>query len=390
LRSDPFGAFVRNAAVEIAGSAAGPLAGLTFAVKDAFDIRGYVTGVGNPDWLRTHPPAASTGWAVQTLLDAGASLVGKTQTDELTYSLNGENIHYGTPVNPRAPDRIPGGSSSGSAVAVAGGLVDFSIGTDCGGSVRAPASFCGIYGMRPSHGRISVEGVFPLAPSFDTVGWFAPNAKLLERVGRVLLGESDEPARMNRLLLAQDAFDWSGDEVIRALRPAVERLESIVGSRETITVAPDSLATWFEAFRLLQGAEIWANHGAWIRSVNPNIAPDIRARFEWTSTIRPQQVAESQLVRDRVTERMRGLLGADTVLCLPTTPGIAPLLSLTGEELLDFRSKALSMLCIAGLARLPQINLPVGTIDGCPCGLSIVGAQGSDAQLLRLAAEMAG
>jgi amidase len=391
LRSDPFGAFVRDTSVEIAGEATGPLAGLTFAVKDAFDIRGYVTGVGNPDWLRTHSPAESTAWAVQTLVNAGANLVAKTQTDELTYSLNGENIHYGTPINPRAPDRIPGGSSSGSAVAVAGGLVDFSIGTDCGGSVRAPASFCGIYGMRPSHGRISVDGVFPLAQSFDTVGWFAPNAKLLERVGRVLLEESGAPASTKRLLLAQDAFDWSGDDVVSALQPAVEKLKSIVGGQsEAIAVAPEGLPQWFEAFRLLQGAEIWANHGAWIRAVNPNIASDIRARFEWTSTISPQQVAESQVVRDRVTERMRDLLRGGTVLCLPTTPGIAPLLSLTGAELLDFRAKALSMLCIAGLARLPQINLPVGTIDGCPCGLSIVGAHGSDAQLLRLAVELAG
>ena len=137
----------------------------------------------------------------------GASIVGKTQTDELTYSLNGENIHYGTPINPRAPGRIPGGSSSGSAVAVAGELVDFALGTDCGGSVRAPASFCGIYGMRPSHGRISVAGVFRLAPSFDTVGWFARDAGLLARVGRVLLPASAEPVSLQRLLIANDAFD---------------------------------------------------------------------------------------------------------------------------------------------------------------------------------------
>ncbi len=115
-------------------------------------------------------------------------MVGKAITDELTYSLNGENIHYGTPVNPKAPGRIPGGSSSGSAVAVAGELADFALGTDCGGSVRAPASFCGIYGMRPSHGRISTAGVFRLAPRFDTVGWFARDGRLLELRGPGAVG----------------------------------------------------------------------------------------------------------------------------------------------------------------------------------------------------------
>lgn len=387
---DPFGAFVRDSAVALAGASSGPLTGLNFAVKDALDVRGYRTGVGNPDWLRTHPPATSTAWAVQALLDAGADLVGKTQTDELTYSLNGENIHYGTPINPRAPGRIPGGSSSGSAVAVAGGLVDFSIGTDCGGSVRAPASFCGLYGMRPSHGRISVAGVFPLAPSFDTVGWFAQNAKVLEDVGRVLLEERVDPVPAKRLLLAKDVFDWSGEDVARVLQPAVERLETTLEmSAASISVAPDGLATWFEAFRLLQGAEIWAEHGAWIRAVNPNIAPDIRARFEWASTITRQQVVESKALRDRVTARMQELLRGDAVLCLPTTPGIAPPVSMPNDQLADFRARALSMLCIAGLAGLPQINLPFGALEGCPCGLSIVGAHGTDAQLLRLATKMA-
>ena len=169
---DPFGAFIKNEDIRIPEAATGPLEGLTFAVKDNFDIKGHVTGAGNPDWLRSHEPAASTAPAVQMLLEAGASLVNKTIMDELAFSLNGENIHYGTPVNPAAPNRIPGGSSSGSASATAGRLVDFALGTDTSGSVRVPASYCGLFGIRTTHGAISTQGVVPLAPSFDTVGWF--------------------------------------------------------------------------------------------------------------------------------------------------------------------------------------------------------------------------
>lgn len=131
---------------------------------------GYVTGFGNPDWARTHPPAKTTAPTVLALLRAGATSVGKTVMDEMAYSINGENAHYGTPKNPCASDRIPGGSSSGSAVAVGANLVDFSLGTDTGGSVRVPAAFCKIHGFRPSHGVVSVDGVIPMAQSFDTVG----------------------------------------------------------------------------------------------------------------------------------------------------------------------------------------------------------------------------
>jgi amidase len=388
IENDRLGAFVRGNPVAIAGAASGLLAMLEFGLKDAFDVRGYRNAAGNPDWLRTHPPTVRTATVVDQLLAAGANLVGKTLTDELTFSLNGENIHYGTPVNSKAPDRIPGGSSSGSAAAVAGELVDFAIGTDCGGSVRAPASFCGIYGMRPSHGRISVDGVFPLAPSFDTVGWFARDAKLLQRVGQVLLPVDASPKQFRRLLIASDAFAWSGGPTIDALQLAVDGVESHFNSIEKISVAPNGLTPWFEAFRILQGAEIWAEHGDWIRAVNPNLAPGIRERFEWTSTISAADVADAQPIRDKATNRMHELLGDDAVLCLPTTGVIAPLLNLPADDLAPFRSRAMSLLCIAGLARLPQINLPLATLNGCPLGLSIIGPHAADLELLELAARL--
>ena len=165
------GAFVpHDLPAPIAGAAEGPLAGLTVAVKDMYDIAGARTGGGNPDWLAAHPPAASHAAVIRRLLERGATVIGKTVCDEFFFSVTGANAHYGTPVNPRTPGRLPGGSSSGSAAAAAAGACDFALGSDTGGSVRVPAAFCGLYGIRPTHGRIDMTGAMPMAPSFDVPG----------------------------------------------------------------------------------------------------------------------------------------------------------------------------------------------------------------------------
>ena len=386
--NDKLNAFCRYTHVELPGSHTGPLAGLSLAVKDVFHIRGHRTGAGNPDWFQTHPAAETTSPAVQRLLDAGAHIIGKTHTDELAYSLNGENIHYGTPVNPTAAGRIPGGSSSGSAAAVAGGLVDFAIGTDCGGSVRLPASYCGIFGFRPTHGRIPLDEIVPLASSFDTVGWFARDAQLLEKVGRVLLDDHTAAPPPRQLLLATDAFTLAGDAVTATLQPAVTKLCETLGPAKSITVSPEGLSEWMQLFRVIQGAEIWANHGAWINEVQPTFGTGIRERFEWTATIQQEDVVAAREKREQVAAHMDAILGEDTVLCLPTAPGIAPLRDTPSAELEAFRAQALSLLCIAGLARLPQVNLPLASLDGCPIGLSLIGQRGADMLLLQLVASL--
>src|SRR4029434_10623636 len=218
------------------GASHGPRLGLTFAVKDIYDIAGHRTGFGSPDWLRTHGPATRTAPAVQRLLDTGTHLIGKTHTDELTWSLTGENAHYGAPVHVNAPGRVTGGSSSGSASAVAAGVVDFAVGSDTGGSVRLPASFCGILGIRPTHGRIPLHGVGPLDPSFDTCGWFACDAGVFERVGRTLLRDDTPAPHPARLLIAQDALDVVGEMVTDALRSALDKVAALVGTVEPVTV----------------------------------------------------------------------------------------------------------------------------------------------------------
>ena len=385
LERDTIGAFCRHTHVEVAGAASGPLAGLTCGIKDLYDIAGHQTGFGSPDWLATHGPAAGTAPTVQCLLDAGAQILGKTHTDELAYSLNGENPHYGTPVNVNAPGRIPGGSSSGSAAAVAAGLVDFALGSDTGGSVRAPAAFCGIFGVRPTHGRLSLDGACALAPSFDVAGWFARDAALLERVGRVLLADDKAAPPPGALLFAQDGFALLGDAVAKAFEPVVERVIAVLGKPRNVTVAKEGLPQWFQVFRKLQGAEAWAQHAVWIARAKPRLGPGVRERFEWAATITAGEVAPLQERREEIARRMADLLKDNAVLVLPTVHAIAPLRNTPTAELDEFRGRAMSLLCIAGLARLPQISLPLAKFNGCPLGLSLVAARGNDTMLLDIA-----
>lgn len=389
--ADPLNCFVPHDGPPIAGAATGPLAGLEFALKDIFDTAGRVTGCGNPDWLRTHVPAKANAPVVDRLLGAGAAMIGKTLTDELAYSLQGENFHYGTPRNSAAPDRIPGGSSCGSVAAVAGKAADFSIGSDTGGSVRVPASLCGVFGMRPTHGRISLAGAMPLAPSYDTVGWFARSAALLERVGDRLLDGADRKLAPRRLLTMAEGFAIADPAVRAALAPAVAALADLLGGvREVSLVGGEAgLKELMLTFRMIQAREIWGQHGHWIETAKPKFGPEIGARFAWAKSMTELPPAGEAERREAFTKQMADLLEQGDVLCFPTAPSIAPPKGQTLEASQHFRDRTLSLTCIAGLARLPQINLPVAWVDGAPVGLSIMMAQGTDRALLALARRVA-
>ena len=383
---DPVGAFCRANHVALKGAGEGPLEGLAFGAKDVFHIAGARTGFGSPVWLATHEPPAETATAVKRLLDAGADLAGKTHTDEMAYSLTGENVHYGTPVNARAPERIPGGSSNGSAAAVTGGLVDFAIGTDCGGSVRLPASYCGIFGMRPTVDRVPLDGVIPFGPPFDVAGWFARDARVLEKVGRVLLDDDSEPAAPRRLLRATDAFDMVDPAVTGALERAVESVAALIGTVEDVTVAPGGLGDWFETFRVLQAASIWANHGAWIMQTRPDFGPGVRERFEWAEALDARDVDSAKKRYEAIRARIVQVIGEGDILCLPTSPRVAPPKNTPVNDLeIRYRHQAMHLLCIAGLGGLPQISLPMAELEGLPLGLSLNGPRGADMQLLGLA-----
>jgi amidase len=313
-------------------------------------------------------------------------MVGKTHTDELAYSLTGENIHYGTPVNPRDPQRIPGGSSNGSAAAVAGGLVDFALGTDCGGSVRLPASYCGLLGMRPTHGRVPLDGVIPFGPSFDVCGWLARDPDVLARVGRVLLADHAPAAPLQRLLVATDAFAMVDQRVRETLYAAIARVSAVVGATREVIVSAEGLQAWMEVFRVIQAFEIWSHHGSWIQEVQPTCGPGVRERFAWAATVTPKQATAARQKRAQIMTRLQELIAADAVLCLPTSPRIAPFKN-TATDLIEvtYRQQAMCLLCIAGLGGLPQVSLPLAMLDGLPLGLSLVGTRGADTALMELA-----
>jgi amidase len=390
LDADPARAFLPYPPVKTPHAASGPLAGLTFAAKDLFDVAGYPTGGGSPHVLAMSGVKTRTAATVQRLLDVGARFVGKTHTDELAFSLNGKNAHFGTPVNGAAPDRIPGGSSSGSASAVSHGLCDFALGTDTGGSVRGPASHCGLFGLRPTHGRVSLEGCLDLAPSFDSCGFFARTSDIFLRVGEVLLGADPAPLPASpRLLLAADGFAMLSTDVRGALAPIVKAAEDLFGKAEVVEATSDGFEPLYWAFRHMQSREAWAVHGAMIERYRPPLGPGVAERFAFGKGITDAQVADAQTTRARFRERFAGLLGSDGVMLLPTMPDIAPLLSETEDRLDDYRNRALYLLCLAGLAGFPQVSLPLASRDGAPLGLSLIGPAGSDLSLIRFGSRLA-
>src|SRR5438477_11431875 len=310
--SDDIGAFVSGQRFRIEGRAGGPLSGLTFAAKDLFDVAGHPTGGGNPDWARTNPVPERHAWAVQRLLDAGADLIGKTITDEVSLGILGENPFYGTPTNPRAPGHVPGGSSSGSAAAVAGGLCDAALGTDTGGSVRVPASFCGLYGIRPTHGRIDVAGMMAQAPTSDTTGWFARDAATFDKVSAVMLGEEIPHVLPTSLVVAVDTFGFADANVAAALQPLVQRLAALIGhSREDI-MAPQGLSVWARAQRSLQPVEAYDTFKAWLDQRNPRFAFSVAKNLVMGSMIPESERSWANLMRQEARGRMAHLLPEGT------------------------------------------------------------------------------
>ena len=394
--NDTLNAFCTDSDAYIPGGD-GVLAGLTFAAKDIFDVAGYVTGCGNPAWKATHRPADATAWVVRRLVAAGATMVGKTITDELTRGIFGENVHYGTPVNPRAPGRVPGGSSSGSAAAVAGGLVDFALGSDTGGSVRVPASFCGLYGLRPTHGRIPLEGMLLQAPSYDTIGWFARDAATFSQVGAALLTPESSadgaPNRPRRLLVAEDAFELALPEARPALDAAVERIGALFDSVASLRLSPTSLVEWSEQQQVLQSREAWESVRHWIDRVNPAFSFEVSDRYVMARSVTDAQVAAAQAGREAIIARMNEVFQdgdtGDTVVVLPTTIGPAPPTGQWVSERHTLRLRNSALTSIAGNTGRPQLSLPLVEMDGLPVGLSLLGNRGADEGLLMLAEAIA-
>lgn len=383
---DHVGAWVPHGRFTIDGAPSGPLKGLSFAVKDLFDVAGRPTGAGNPAWLSSHAVPERSSPLVEQLLAAGATLVGKTLTDELAYSINGDNVHYGTPVNSAAPDRVPGGSSSGSAAAVAARLCDFALGTDTGGSTRVPASYCGIWGLRTTHGLLSREGMVPLNPSFDTPTWLAHDAATFLEVARVLLPAS--PVQFTRVLLLEDALGQA-DQAFHA--PALQMFEALSAGRAALrTVATsgggtDQLDTWRQTYITASAREAWQAHGDWISRHAPGFGPAVAARFAIASDISPEAAAQAVARQAGIRASVRALLGASGIAVIPSAASVAPRLDASGAEVDAVRARTFRITCVAGLAGLPQVSLPFLSAAGLPVGISLLGPAGSDLALVELA-----
>lgn len=388
------GAFVERFTLEPTGT--GPLDGLTFAIKDIMDVAGRVTGCGNPTWAATHPPAVTHAVCVDQLLAAGATAIGKTVTDQLAFSLLGENYFFGTPVNVRAPDRVPGGSSSGSASAVAAGLCDFALGSDTGGSVRFPASNCGLFGMRPTLGRTCLSGIMPLASTFDTIGVFARDVDVFCRAMSVLLG-GDVPDTVTPRVIhfLTEGFDGADDDVRHALAHPVEELRHrFDGQDSSVTqwvgaTREPCLLDFADIYRVVMPAEGWSSFGAWLDATQPELGPQMEETIAMARSIdRKQKLPEMISRREELATRLAGALGPTDVICMPTSPTLAPI---KGSPIRrdqgqgGYYPRSLSFTGLAGVARLPQISLPLGEANGVPIGLSLIGARNADLWLLALA-----
>jgi amidase len=386
---DTVGAFVPGVSLRIEGREGGPLAGLDFAAKDLFDVAGLTTGGGNPDWGSDNAVPTTNAWAVQRLLDGGATLVGKTITDEVSLGILGDSAFFGTPTNTRAPGHVPGGSSSGSAAAVAAGLCDTALGTDTGGSVRVPASFCGLYGIRPTHGRLPLDGMMAQAPSSDTAGWFARDAATFAKVSQAMFATTtskDLPQGLpKRLLIAEDAFAFADPGVRDALASMVDQLARLIGEVSRETMAPQGLSVWSKAQRTLQPAEAWRTFKPWIERDNPRLAFSVARGLLQGAAIGEADLAWADLLRREARGRLTTLLAPGTILCLPTTPFAAPRIERSLAYQTPLRDRISCLCCHGGLTGVPQVSIPGGEIDGRPIGLSIIAAHGADETLVAVA-----
>ncbi len=378
--------------LDLAPVRSGPLDGLRFTVKDNIDIAGHRTSFGSPAWRDAHPAPVHNALCVDQLLAAGAHCVGKTVADEFTYSLDGESQFFGTPRNAKAPDRVPGGSSSGSAASVANGLAEFSIGTDSGGSVRVPASLCGVWGMRPSLHRISEAGVLPFMPSVSTVGVLAERFTYLDAVTRILLRSGSKPAApLQRLLVLTDALEIADTSVSQAVNATLDRLAQQAGitlepirfSELTGTDLPLSACN-LEALRDLQTAEFQSTVDNWIETEKPELSFTFSMAYGNVKSFDRIAALDSLVRSERLFEAINAALPEGTVTCFPTTPVIAPLKGSlnTLDAVTAFYDPTMTITAFSGVGRLPEISAPLLTVDGCPVGLSFAAGHYRDEFLL--------
>jgi amidase len=386
---DTVGAWVPHGRFSLPATSEGSLSGMTFAVKDLYHIAGIPTGAGNPTWLSTHDTPQHTSPLVEQLRAAGASVAGKVITDELAYSLNGDNIHYGTPINVNAPGRVTGGSSSGSAAAVAARLVDFALASDTGGSTRVPASYCGIWGLRTTHGLLTTEHVVPLHPSFDTMNWFAHDADTFSRVAQVLLPATDFKAR--RVLKPAAVWALASEDFQEALTDVLNKAVKLIGSPSqeiSFTNSDQTLEQWRLAYVAHGASEAWALHGDWITEHQPTFSAPIAGRWDAAKKVTPAEAQAAIQTTAMIRQQIRDMLADDAIVVMPSAAGLAPLLNATGADVDAMRTRTMHITCIGGISGVCQVSIPYRNAAGLPVGVSLMGPAGSDLALIALAKQI--
>lgn len=370
----------------VAPTGSGALDGTTVAVKDLYAVPGHPVGAGNPTYLGESAPQTVPAAAVAALLDAGAAIRGIARTDEFAYNLTGRNEHHGTPPNGAVRTALPGGSSSGSASAVCLGMADIGLGTDTAGSVRIPASYQGLWGLRTTHDAVPRDGLLPLAPSFDTVGWLARHPELLERALDASLpaGSAPEDDTAPEIVVVTD--------LLEAAEPATQdAFRACIGDDvPTTTLAGlgiPPLDELRETMRLVQAAEATAVHGPWIAAHPGALSSVVGDRFAAAAAnpAGPTAVAVARLADLRATIRdaVQG-----RVLVFPTAPGPAPALTADTDTLERTRTATTAMTSLASVGGLPAVSAPALTVDAAPVGVSLVGAARTDRALVRTADRM--
>ena len=358
----------------------GTLDGESVAVKDLFAVAGLPVGAGNPTYLAEAGRERRHAAAVRVLLDAGAELRGIARTDEFAYSIAGTNAHYGTPPNPRAPGRLPGGSSSGPASAVAEGQASIGLGTDTAGSIRVPASYQGLWGLRSTRGAVSSQGLLPLALSFDTIGWLTRTPDVLARTAAVSLPSLHETA--GDFVVCPGLLAGT-DPAVRAA--FTERIRDLPDIREI--QGPDT-AEAFAAFRTVQAAEAWRTHAHWLRERPRVLGPDVAARFAWAATVTMDEERAARKVLLGIRTRLEAEL-EDSVLLLPSTPTPAPPCDADADSLDATRAATIALTCLAAITGRPALSAPLLDVDGLPVGLSLLGPRGADLALIERAVALA-
>ena len=353
---------------------------LNFVVKDMCKIKDHRTSCGNPDFYLKCEPADDFAPFLKKILMAGATLKGITICDEFFYSLIGENGHYGTPINLNAPGCVPGGSSSGSAAALTTNLYDFSIGSDTGGSVRVPASFCGLFGIRPTHNRINTEGVYPMAPSFDTLGWFSKDIDIFKKISSILLNPNEKTGfSFKEFVIAEDILELANPEIVKLFNnyinnkfPEIKKIYLSMHDKDEIA----------NNFRILQGGEIQENIIPWILKNKPKISPEINNRIEMAMKITKDEINQALKFRENLKKEIELTLPEGLIALFPTTPFSSPKCGQSDEQLSSCRKKLMEFTSIAGMTSRPQISIPKFKDNTGPIGISLLGWRYSDEILL--------